>query len=100
MSATNRQPKRSSEKKSILIVSGILAAVGLSLLAYMFFFTAPEEKTEWVKVIAITESGCIAETMDGFAVNIGPCQTQEGEMVIAVVDQKVKDRAAAMNPPN
>jgi flagellar basal body-associated protein FliL len=100
MSATNRQPKRSSEKKSILIVSGILAAVGLSLLAYMFFFTAPEEKTEWVKVIAITESGCIAETMDGFAVNIGPCQTQEGEMVIAVVDQKVKDRAAAMNPTN
>jgi flagellar basal body-associated protein FliL len=100
MSATNRQPKKSSEKKSILIVSGILAAVGLSLLAYMFFFTAPEEKTEWVKVIAITESGCIAETMDGFAVNIGPCQTQEGEMVIAVVDQKVKDRAAAMNPTN
>jgi flagellar basal body-associated protein FliL len=100
MSATNRQPKKSSEKKSILIVSGILAAVGVSLLAYMFFFTAPEEKTEWVKVIAITESGCIAETMDGFAVNIGPCQTQEGEMVIAVVDQKVKDRAAAMNPTN
>ena len=83
MSATNRQPRKSSEKKSLLIISGILAAVGLSLLAYMFFFTAPEEKTEWVKVIAITESGCIAETMDGFAVNIGPCQTQEGEMVIA-----------------
>ncbi|MDH3619100.1 MAG: hypothetical protein OES14_06385 [Nitrosopumilus sp.] len=100
MSATNRQPRKSSEKKSLLIISGILAAVGLSLLAYMFFFTAPEEKTEWVKVIAITESGCIAETMDGFAVNIGPCQTQEGEMVIAAVDQKVKDRAAAMNPTN
>ena len=100
MSAINRQPKKSSDKKSLLIISGILAAVGLYLLAYMLFFTAPEEKTEWVKVIAITESGCIAETLDGFAVNIGQCQAQEGEMVIAVVDQKVKDRAAAMNPTN
>jgi len=98
MSATNRQPKKSSDKKSLLIISGILAVAGLSLVAYMLFFTAPEEKSERVKVIAITESGCIAETMDGFAVNIGQCQTQEGEMVIAVVDQKVKDRAAAMNP--
>ena len=98
MSAINRQPKKSSDKKSLIIVSGILAAVGISLLSYMFFYTAAEEKSEWVKVIAITESGCIAETLDGFAVNIGQCQAQEGEMVIAVVDQKVKDRAAAMNP--
>ena len=98
MSAINRQPKKSSDKKSLIIVSGILAAVGISLLSYMFFYTAAEEKSEWVKVIAITESGCIAETLDGFAVNIGQCQSQEGEMVIAIVDQKVKDRAAAMNP--
>jgi flagellar basal body-associated protein FliL len=98
MSSIDRQPKKSSDKKSLLIVSGILAAVGISLLSYMFFYTAAEEKTEWVKIIAITELGCIAETLDGFAVNIGQCQAQEGEMVIAVVDQKVKDRAAAMNP--
>ena len=100
MSAINRQPKKSSDKKSLLIVSGILSVAALSLVAYMLFFTAPEEKSEWVKVIVITESGCIAETLDGFVVNIGQCQTQEGEMVIAVVDQKVKDRAAAMNPTN
>ncbi len=100
MSSFNKQPKKSSDKKSMLIVSGILAAIALPLLAYMLFFIAPEEQTEWVKVIAITESGCIAETLDGFAVNIGQCQVQEGEMVIAVVDQKVKDRAAAMNPTN
>ena len=100
MSAINGKPKKSSDKKSLLIISGILAAVGLSLIAYMLFFTAPEEKSEWVKVIAITESGCIAETLDGFAVNIGQCDAPEGEMVIAVVDQKVKDRAAAMNPTN
>ena len=98
MSAINRQPKKSSDKKSLLIISGILAAVGLSLLAYMFFFTAPEEKTEWVKVIAITESGCIAETLDGFAVNIGNCQANPGQYVDALIDQKTKERASAMNP--
>ena len=100
MSAIKRDTKGSSDKKSLLIVSGVLAAIGLALFAYLMFYTAPEETSEWVKVIAVTESGCIAETMDGFAVNIGPCQVQEGEMVIAVVDQKVKDRAAAMNPTN
>jgi len=100
MSATNRQPKKSSDKKSLLIVSGILASVGLALLAYMLFFTAPEEVMERVEIIAVTEAGCIAETIDGFAVNIGPCQAQEGDFIVAPVDQKVKDRAAAMNPTN
>jgi hypothetical protein len=100
MSAINYKPKNSSDKKSLLIVSGILTAIGMSLFAYLMFYTAAEETTEWVKVIAVTESGCIAETLDGFAVNIGQCQVQEGEFVIAVVDQKVKDRAAAMNPTN
>ena len=98
MSAIDRQPKKSSDKKSLLIISGIIAVVGISLVTYMLFFTAPEEKTEWVKVIAITESGCIAETLDGFAVNIGECQAQSGDYVMALVDQKTKERAAAMNP--
>jgi hypothetical protein len=82
----------------LLIVSGILAAVGISLFAYLMFYTAPAEVMERVKVIAITESGCIAETMDGFAVNIGQCEAQEGEFIVAPVDQKTKERAAAMNP--
>ena len=98
MSAINYKPKKSSDKKSLFIVSGILAAIGLSLFAYLMFYTAAEETTEWVEVIAVTQSGCIAETLDGFAVNIGDCNIQEGEMVLAVVDQKVKQRAAAMNP--
>ena len=98
MSATN--PKKSSDKKSLLIVSGILAAIGVSLFAYLMFYTAPEEVTERVKVIAVTDEGCIAETMDGFAVNIGPCSAQEGDFIVALVDQKTKERAAAMNPTN
>jgi hypothetical protein len=53
-----------------------------------------------VKIIAITESGCIAETMDGFAVNIGDCNGEPGKYINALVDQKTKERAALMNPTN
>ncbi|MFB5647302.1 MAG: hypothetical protein ACE5RO_04075 [Candidatus Nitrosomaritimum yanchengensis] len=68
------------------------------LFAYLMFYTAPEENFELVMIVAITEEGCIAETLDGFSVNIGECNAQPGEYVDALVDQKIKDRAAAMNP--
>ena len=100
MSAVGDKAKKSSDKRSLFIVSGILAAIGISLFAYLMFYTAPEVVMERVKVIAITESGCIAETMDGFAVNIGQCSAQEGDFIVAPVDQKLKERAAAMNPTN
>lgn len=100
MSAIKDRSKKSSGKRSLLIVSGILAAIGISLFAYMMFYTAPEQVMERVKIIAVTESGCIAETSDGFAVNIGQCQNKEGDFIIAPVDQKLKERAAAMNPTN
>ncbi|MBT3761915.1 MAG: hypothetical protein HOK63_05930 [Thaumarchaeota archaeon] len=64
----------------------------------MMFYTAPETNMELVKIIAITDEGCIGETFDGFSVNIGDCNAQPGQYVDALVDQKVKDRAAAMNP--
>lgn len=92
--------KPSSDKRSLIIVSGTLAAIGISLFAYLMLYTAPEEVMERVEIIAITQSGCIAETVDGFAVNIGPCEYQEGDFIIAPVDQKLKERAAAMNPTN
>ena len=100
MSSIKKQPSKDSDKKSLLIVSGILAAIGISLLAYLMFYTAPEEVMERVEIIAVTDSGCIAETIDGFAVNIGQCQAQEGDFIVAPVDQKAKERAAAMNPTN
>ena len=45
---------------------------------------------EMVKIITITESGCIAETLDGHAVNIGNCKHNPGQYVDTLVDQKVK----------
>jgi hypothetical protein len=35
------------------------------------WYLVPEENMELVKIIAITEAGCIVETLDGFAINIG-----------------------------
>ena len=99
MSAINRQPKKSSSgKQSLFIVGGVIAVFAVSLFAYLMWYVTPEETSEFVKIIAITEDGCIAETLDGFAANIGSCQGEPGEYVMAVVDQKAKERATAMNP--
>lgn len=97
MSAINRQPKKAG-KNSTIIIGGVITIGALLLFAYLMWYVEPEENMELVKVIAITETGCIAETMDGFAVNIGDCQAKPGQYVDALIDQKTKERAAAMNP--
>ena len=93
MSATTK-----SNAKSMLIIGGVIAAVAVSLFAYLMFYTAPEQIEERVKIIANTAEGCIVETLDGYAINIGPCDFEPDEYVIAPIDQKLKERAAAMNP--
>jgi len=98
MSAINRQPKKASGKNSLLIVGGVIAIGAILLFAYLMWYVAPEENIERVKIVAVTEAGCIAETSDGFAVNIGACLDKPGEYVLASVDQKTKERAALMNP--
>ena len=100
MAAINRQYDKKSGKNSTLIIGGVFAIIGGLLFAYLMFFTAPEANMEMVKIVAVTDSGCIAETMDGYSVNVGNCNAQPGQYVDAPVDQKTKDRAAAMNPTN
>ena len=100
MSGVNNQSNNKSDKKSIFIVGGVILVGAIVLLAYLMWYVSPEEYSERVKVIAVTEAGCIAETFDGYAVNIGDCKAKPGEYVIASIDQKAKDRAAAMNPTN
>ena len=96
MSATNRESKKSVN--SIVFVGGVIAVGAILLFAYLMWYVAPEENVETVKVIAVTESGCIGETLDGFAVDIGQCDQEPGEYTTALVDKKLKERAAAMNP--
>ena len=98
MSAIKNKPKKSSDKKSLITVGGIIAIGAVLLFAYLMWYVAPEETMERVKIIAVTESGCIGETFDGYSVNIGECEADPGEFVYALVDQKTKERAAQMNP--
>ena len=91
---------KTNNTKSMLIIGGVIAAVAISLFAYLMMYTAPAEINERVKVIANTAEGCIVETSDGFAVNIGPCNAQPDEYIVTLIDQKLKERAAAMNPTN
>lgn len=101
MSAIKRQPNRASDSsniRSLAIVGGVIAIGAVLLFAYLMWYVAPDEYSERVMVIAVTDEGCIAETYDGFAVNIGDCQAGQGEYVNAMIDKKVKERAAAMNP--
>ena len=95
---SSENKKSTSNIKSLIVVGGILAGIALAGMSYMLVFVEPELINEQVKVIAVTESGCIAETFDGFAVNIGQCNAQPGDVLMAPVDQKVKERAMAMNP--
>lgn len=80
----------------MIVVAMIVA--GIILLAYLSWYVSPNEVSETVTIIANTESGCIGETNDGFAINIGPCNAQAGDMISAMVDIKYKQREAAMNP--
>jgi len=74
--------------------------VAVSLFAYLMWYTSPDHIEERVKVIANTDDGCIVETLDGYAINVGPCDFKPDEYIIAPIDQKLKERAALMNPTN
>ena len=87
-----------SNKKPFLVIGGTIAAVALGLFAYLMGFTAPEHVTESVKLIAITEKGCVVETMDGHAITVEKCTGQPGDTIVVQYDKKIKERAAAMNP--
>ena len=54
MSAIKSPAEKSSGRRSLLIVSGVLATAGLALFGYLMLYTAPEEVMERVQVIANT----------------------------------------------
>ena len=100
MSAINNRSDKKSSKNTTLVIAGVIALGASLLFAYLMFYTAPAERMEMVEIIAITEDGCIAETMDGHAVNIGNCNAKPGQYVDALVDQKAEERATLMIPTN
>ena len=79
---------------------GVITLAAVLLFAYLMFYTSSAETTELVKIMAVTGDEYVAETTDGFAVNIDDCNAKPGQYVDALVDQKKKERAALMNPTN
>ena len=76
----------------------LIIGVAGSLFGYLTWYVSPDEVTERVKVIANTSDGCIAESFDGFSVNIGPCDAEPGEVIDGTYDAKIKEREILMNP--
>ena len=84
--------------KSIVMIGGIIGGIFVVGLVFLVFFMTPEEVTERVEVISLQGSDCIVETMDGYPFNIGPCGAEPGDVILATIDAKVKERSYAMNP--
>lgn len=91
------EPRKES-KKTVLMISAVITGASLALFGYLMWYVEPDEVTEKVKLIAVTESGCIVETMDGYPMNIGPCEGEPGETITATYDAKIKEREYLMNP--
>ena len=81
----------------IFLVIAMVATAG-SGLVYLNWYVSPDEVTEQVKIIANTADGCIAESFDGFSVNIGPCEAEAGDVIVGTYDKKINERAILMNP--
>ena len=86
MSAVNNRSNKKTGKNTTFIIAGVIALGAGLLFAYLMFYTAPAETMELVKIIAVTDDGCVAETLDGYAVNIGDCNAKPGQYVDALVD--------------
>ena len=86
-----------NSKFTVFLVIAILG-VSVLLFAYLNWYVSPDEITEKVKIIANTADGCIAESYDGFSVNIGPCDAKAGDIIVGTYDGKINERAAMMNP--
>ncbi|MDH3204020.1 MAG: hypothetical protein OEL81_05010 [Nitrosopumilus sp.] len=77
-----------------------IAVIATGLFIYLNWYISPDEVTEKVTIIANTPDGCIAESFDGFPVNIGPCDAKQGDVIVGTYDAKIKERQILMNPTN
>jgi len=82
-----------------IIAGGIAAAIIVMAVAvFPFWNLIPNKVTETVKIVAIDESGCTAETHDGFDVKIGLCNAKPGDSINASFDGKIRDREKPFTP--
>jgi hypothetical protein len=82
------------------IVAGAIAAaiIVMAVAVFPFWNLIPNNVTETVKVVLVDQTGCTAETHDGFDVKIGPCNAKVGDNITASFDGKVRDREKPFTP--
>ena len=80
------------------LIFGAIIVVSVVTVSYLMWYMSPDYIIDDVTVIANTIDGCIAETQNGFSVNIGPCDAQPNDVISAKYDTNVFEREAAMNP--
>jgi hypothetical protein len=84
--------------KFTILLAITIVGVAVSLFGYLTWYVSPDEITEELKIIANTADGCIAESFNGFSVNIGPCDAKAGDTIVGTYDAKINERATLMNP--
>lgn len=84
--------------KYTVLTAVVIAGIAVSLFGYLTWYVSPDYVTERVRIVANTADGCIAESSDGFSVNIGPCDAEPGDFIVGTYDAKIKERRALMNP--
>ena len=78
--------KTTLEKKSPVVPIIALVAGGLAvvlILTLSVWNIIPEQVTEDVTVLAVTEHGCVGESQLGVSVVVTPCAAQVGDTVSA-----------------
>ncbi|TSA16660.1 MAG: hypothetical protein D4R72_06325 [Nitrosopumilales archaeon] len=82
------------------IIAGAIAAaiIVMAVVVFPFWNLIPNNVTETVKVVLVDESGCTAETHDGFDVKIGPCNAKAGDSITTSFDGKIRDRHKPFTP--
>jgi hypothetical protein len=87
-------------KNEKMIVAGAIAAA-ITVMAvgiFPFWNLIPNNVTEMVRVVEVDQSGCTAETHDGFDVKIGQCNAKPGDNITATFDGKIRDREKPFTP--
>jgi hypothetical protein len=87
-------------KNEKYLIGGAIAAaiIVMSVAVFPFWNLIPNNVTETVKVVLVEESGCTAETHDGFDVKIGPCNAKAGDNITVSFDGKIRDRQKPFTP--
>ncbi len=82
----------------VVLIFSIIVIVFVIGIFYMLLSMSPNYVVQTVTVIANTADGCIAETQDGFSVNIGSCDAEPNDVISAEYDSNIIDRIKAVQP--